>query len=167
MDIKEARIKIEAFELVPCGLYHELVERDANNQPVMNTFSEENTFQRIQLCPSAIRRKRLGCAHSVSNTNFNDILNPLAEQFEEIKELQTKANNVILNIYALDHKKGDLEKEVAEQLIGMSSRSKEAINADIKRCIADHTEQVHALQNIKLLLLEAMDLILLNSTSNG
>ena len=61
MTLQDIKRHIETFELVPCGLKHELVKLDSNSKlPIKHTISGRRSIQRIELCPLSDRNKRLG-----------------------------------------------------------------------------------------------------------
>lgn len=165
MTRQEIKQKLEAFELVQCGLKHELVKLDLGTKlPIKLTSSQDTEYQRISLCQLTDRQKRLGCAHSSSNAHFNRLIDALQTENLEIKTIQKKINNQIFNIYMLDHKKGDLEKEYAicldNQLTTQSTKQQ------LKECIALHRTYMDNLKSLKNELITSIDTILLNSNKN-
>lgn len=165
MSIQDIRNELDAFELVKCGLRHELVKLDAETKlPLKHTSSIETQFQRIDLCSNIIRNKRLGCAHSASNVNFNRLIDALNTENTEIKTIQKKINDQILDIYALDHKKGDLEKEYAICLD--KQMSTQDVDKQLKECITIHSAYIDNLKTLKTNLITSIDTLLLASNKN-
>lgn len=162
MTIKDIKQNIEAFELVPCGLKHELVKLDADSKrPIKHSISDKNQYQRIELCSLSDRNKRLGCAHSASNARFNRLIDQLETDDDIVIELQKNINAVIFKIYMLDHKKGDLEKEYAICLDKNITTQK--IKEQLNECITLHKTYINNLKDLKNSLITLIDTMLLSS----
>lgn len=142
--------KIEEFEVFQCGLYHEKVKIDTTTKlPVKSNSVDEDCFSRVNLCDSRLRRKRLGCAHSSANYQFNNLINSIGIITDDIKETKDTLNATILKIYQLDHKKGDLEKEFAKAIQNKDTDLKKSIQNKISNCIKLHKTFMNTLNVLK------------------
>lgn len=113
MTTLQIKNKIEQFQVVKCDMYHEKIKLDIQTgQPVLKGTSNDSYYERVNLCGIVERSKRLGCAHSSSNNSFLNLIDELKTDDQEIINLKKRISNLILQIYTLDHKKGELEKEL-------------------------------------------------------
>lgn len=86
MTNKEILKELSTFETSQCGMYDENILMDPETHlPVKNITSSEHQNLRVKLCPVEIRSKRLGCAHSISNKRFMDLVNRLDFNNEAIE----------------------------------------------------------------------------------
>jgi len=113
MTILQIKNKIEQFQVVKCDMYHEKIKLDIQTgQPILKGTSHDSYYERVNLCGIAERSKRLGCAHSSSNNSFLNLIDELKTNDQEIINFKKRIRSLILQIYTLDHKKGELEKEL-------------------------------------------------------
>ncbi len=148
----EIKQELSTFVTVQCGLYHEKVALNPETKmPIITQIDSEVACTRVQLCPANLRSKRLGCAHSFANDNFNKLINELESENSEITELQAKIKQIILKIYMLDHEKGNLEKDHAKSVMFHSSNKsqQENIQTKIEQCLAQHFILISELESTK------------------
>ena len=126
MTILQIKNKIEQFHVVKCDMYHEKIKMDNTGQPILNRTSNDSYYERMNLCETSERSKRLGCAHSSSNNNFLNLIDQLKTDDQKIVDLKKEISDLILQVYTLDHKKGELEKELVISL-GNDNVKKESI----------------------------------------
>lgn len=55
-------------------MHHEKVAIDVDENPIHNSLDDILVFDRVNLCGSKLRSKRLGCAHSGAKLNFERVL---------------------------------------------------------------------------------------------
>ena len=107
----------QKFKIVKCGMHHEQVASDQNKNPIYKENNSNIVFNRVKLCAAEDRIIRLGCAHSLSNYNFKNLLIELKElipeKSHEILNLKNEFIRLIDEIYVLDHKKGQLEHDIS------------------------------------------------------
>ena len=160
MTLSELKQQLKHFKVVPCELYHELVALDKDSGLPLKTDATGTTlYQRVSLCDVEERKQRLGCAHSVSNVQYNNLLNALDPKDDTITALQETFNKTVLNIYKLDHDKGDLEKAYAETLEPNYNgrHTIEAVNQRIADCKAVHNSLMKTLEDIRVCINERID----------
>ena len=113
MTILQIQKKIKQFQVVKCDMYHEKIKLDIKTgQPILKETSNGSSYERVNLCGVVQRSKRLGCAHSSSNNSFLNLIDGLKTNNQEIINIKKRISDLILQIYTLDHKKGELEKEL-------------------------------------------------------
>lgn len=113
MTLLQIKEKLEQFQVVKCDMYHEKIKLDIKTgQPISKETSNGSSYERVNLCGVVERSKRLGCAHSSSNNNFLNLIDELKTNDQEIINFKKRISDLILQIYTLDHKKGELEKEL-------------------------------------------------------
>lgn len=167
MILHEIKSNLEEFELFQCGMYHEKVRLDTKTKlPLKTNIIGDNQFLRIDLCNSKLRKKRLGCAHSSANYNFNELINKIEIDSIHIKEIQRKINETILNIYELDHKKGNLEKDFAEIVLNIipNLETRNNIQNKIGVCINLHRNYIDTLKVLKEELINIIDQTIKNES---
>lgn len=161
MSLSEIKSTIENFRTVECGLYHETVTTDEQG-PKKKVIAEEEIFERVSLCKNEDRRVRLGCAHSMANSEFDRILGSTQLQQPEIQELRKEFNRICMEIYRLDHKMGDLQKEYAQFLdVGEEGSIKfNGIEKEIKEARDAHGKFIRELTKIRDKVLVQIDEIM-------
>ncbi|MBL4705953.1 MAG: hypothetical protein JKY54_15615 [Flavobacteriales bacterium] len=152
MNLFEIKQDLEKFQLVQCGLYHEKVAFNGETKmPISKGIGNQQEFKRVNLCDLSDRRKRLGCAHSMSNANFNQLIKDLALKDKSIGLLNLKFNVVVNSIYQLDHRAGYLEKDHATSLTPNNSHpiSTSEIEKELLEVKAIHFGYISQLEGIK------------------
>lgn len=159
MTILQIKNKIEQFQVIKCDMYHEKVKLDTQTgQPIIKTSSNESYYERVPLCKITERSKRLGCAHSSSNNNFLHLIEELKTDDQEIFNLKKGISNLIIQIYALDHKKGDLEKELADSLgIDEVKKMQVKVKEKLSDCIKSHRKLMDELNKHRTKLILRLD----------
>ncbi|MEM9679531.1 MAG: hypothetical protein AAF901_04340 [Bacteroidota bacterium] len=106
--------QLEQFTIVHCKMTHEKVMY-YNQQPQYKIVDNNIIFDRAKLCLG--RAYNLGCAHTKANTNYSILLGQLepycGSHLEKLQYLKTRFEELILQIYQLDHERGDLEHNYA------------------------------------------------------
>ncbi|MEE9407383.1 MAG: hypothetical protein V3V28_04825 [Polaribacter sp.] len=128
MTILQIKNKIKQFQVVKCDMYHEKIKlNNKTSQPILNTTSNDFSYERMSLCAKNKRSERLGCAHSSSNNSFINLIEELKIENQEIDSLKKRISDSILQVYSLDHIKGELEKELVISLSQNSLKNKSII----------------------------------------
>ncbi len=158
MTFLQIKNKIEQFHIVKCDMYHEKVKLDKTGQPIIKSSSNESYYERVPLCEITERSKRLGCAHSSSNSNFIHLIDEFKTDDQEIIKFKKEISDLINQIYALDHKKGDLEKEIVVSFIVDKVKEKQTkINEELGDCILLHRKLMDELKTLKANLILRLD----------
>lgn len=169
MTLKEVKNKLQSFELFQCGMYHEKIKLDSKTKiPLKSTIQNDCSYLRENLCNIKLREKRLGCAHSPVNNRFNDLINEINIDSNQVKKIQINFNKTILDIYELDHKKGNLEKELAEILLKNSPKietKKRHLNK-IDASINFHKKYINDLRFLKNELMNIIDIAIESKTES-
>ena len=158
MTLSEIKQKLNAFQLIHCGLKHEEVLLDDKTRlPRMTGAIDEQVYKRQDLC--ANRKQRLGCAHSPANDHFKKLLDEIQANDPKIEKLKKEFNDLVLQIYMLDHKKGNLEKSFAESL--ETDNSSGLLPSDIQKelaaCKQLHSKYINELGIIKSGVIQRID----------
>lgn len=109
--------RLAALQAVECRLVHEQIITDAGLVRRRSLGTQEALLERRGLCPLAMRRTRLGCAHTMARYPLEEAVQALA-QSERLPSgaaarLLGEVRTVSQAIHSLDHRKGDLEKQLA------------------------------------------------------
>lgn len=159
MTILQIKNKIEQFQVIKCDMYHEKVKVDAQTgHPIMKSSTIESYYERVPLCEITVRSKRLGCAHSSSNNNFLHLIDEINTDDQEIVKLKKEISDLIIQIYALDHKKGDLEKELMDSLSNDEVKKMQInVKEKLADCILAHRKLMDELKILKTNLILRLD----------
>lgn len=155
--IKEA---LTVFKTVSCKMYHEKVLTDATTGlPQTQPSPDGITFPRVSLCIT--RHHHIGCAHTKANIHFNRLLDQLPQQ--EFSYLQGQFNELINQIYFLDHQKGEAEKQLAILQLEPSpcQVAIEQQNTSIKQMETTHDKLIQQLSVLKDSILKQLDQLIL------
>ena len=120
--------RLESAELTACEMEHEKIRRGPDGfVPLLNP-AVEHGFMRVEYCPFALRKKRLGCAHTPIRTELIRDLHTISLKFPEnellkanIRELETLDRAII----DVDWKKSDLELDDARQSAALNDQHRE------------------------------------------
>ena len=150
---KQLLLRFQKFEIVKCGMYHEHIVLDVNKKAVYKEDNNTIIFNREKLCNTEVRAVRLGCAHSSSNHNFEELLDSLSALLPRksllILNLKNEFKAVVSRIYMLDHKKGQLEHDLALCKITLDYSENEALAQLSCRIKEEHNMLMEDLVEIK------------------
>lgn len=148
--LEEIKNKLAAYEIVYCGMHHEKVALDPDSgKPLSDGDPNNPVYQRVALCDTSLRRVRLGCSHTSANNAFGNQLAVLCDTHPEFQPLKQKFDNKILALYSLDHRKGNLEAELAGLLDGRLPANKEKIETQLEQCVTEHGGLMSDLKTIR------------------
>ena len=144
---------VKSFQVVKCQMHHEKVAIGENDIPLYAEQDGILAFNRVNLCDNKHRRWRLGCAHSTVNTNFEHVLKDLEKTLphfsSQISALRHKFKAVILEIYALDHKVGNLEHDLASKKLSGENSEVSKILESLNKVKAEHSLLMERLSKIR------------------
>lgn len=156
------RAEVAALCAVKCHMSHERIVRAGEFMlPVICRFPE-GSYQRIGLCSSEVRAKRLGCSHTSARIKLGDAINELTtgdgESSEQGEFLGRELNWLDNQIHLLDHRKGEAEKILARKEEEISraddraGKEVELIEArkaihEMERTHDEYVEQIGALRD--------------------
>ena len=167
MTILEIKQEINQFKLKKCDLSHEQVALDRDTLlPIKDIIQGEKMFQRVEICPQKDRNQQLACAHSGALIRFNEMTEEIAQQDQQVHELCTQLNNLMFEVYMLDHRKGDLEKLYAEvrESSYLGPMTYESILEELNTCRQKHRLLIDQIQEVKTSIIQRLDHLI---TDNG
>lgn len=152
---REVFARLKEFTVVNCGMVHERVKMD-NGTPLI--YQTENGYdcERLSLCPKKVRASRLGCAHASSNFQFQKYLSELSELNADFSAYKDELNSLLMSIYKLDHQKGELEKQLAINLL--EDKKVNRIKSQIQETVSLHNELMEQLRELKQNILDLLEL---------
>lgn len=165
MTLPEIRENLEHFKVVKCKLSHEVVAMDRNSGKALKTeVSGETVYSRVNLCAINERKIRLGCAHSSANHSFNELLNKLPKNDSILEGLQKEFNDVVLQIYQLDHVKGNLERDFAlnSDVNFSGTISEQEIRFKLNECEDLHGKSMDRLDSLRKALIKRIDELIIH-----
>lgn len=164
MTLNQIKEALATFKTVSCKMYHEKVAFDTSTGlPQTQPATDRVTFIPVSLC--AARHERIGCAHTKANSQFNRWLDQLPRQ--EFAPLQVKFNEVVNQIYFLDHQKGEAEKQLAVLLLA-TSPDQAAIQQQkivIEQLEIHHHQFISQLSILKDDILKQLDQLILSKSN--
>lgn len=149
--------QLKQYEVRQCKMVHEKVKM-YNNAPLIHKVENGYECVRQGLCPKEIREFRLGCAHAISNYNFEKQLQELCDYGADFDEYRGQLSRLFFAIYALDHKKGELEKASA---ISFNDPERSAeIRNKIQDAIEKHNGLMEELEHLRTKVLSSIESLL-------
>jgi hypothetical protein len=134
-------------------MHHEKVLTDLDEKPIHRSIGETLIFDRVKLCDVALRNKRLGCAHSGVNLNFEHVLDQLLialpQCVKQISEFKSEFKSVILKIHTLDHNVGNLEHDIGMSKLSFDNFGKNNQEESLRFLKTEHDMLMKALKKIK------------------
>lgn len=111
-DLSTVVTLLQELKIVQCGLRHEevtgtrIVGADATGEmPVLG-------YDRLGLCPLPFRKQIMGCAHTSSNHLLIRHLQAARHQYPQFGVWAEAMDQLFTQIYLLDVRKSELEKEI-------------------------------------------------------
>ncbi|MCL7754225.1 hypothetical protein MPF13_10670 [Polaribacter sp. Z022] len=160
MILNQIKKELNEFEIFKCEMYHEKVKTNSITKlPIKKCVDGKDVFIRVKLCNINLRQKRLGCAHSSVNLRFNALLDKIKVDTNKVNKIKIKFNQTINNIYLLDHKKGNLEKEYANLLLrnNIDLNKKHNLQNKIEDCVLIHNNYLNTLSLLKVELIKIIN----------
>lgn len=151
LTLKSVRAQIAQYVIKPCQLRHEKV---MHLEPAGSEDGMGAGCHRLGFCSHEVRKHRLGCAHTMANENFLAVLAPVVSEDPLIAALCLYLRDHIDQIYRLDHKKGDLDKQHALAQQAMAAEEATALRQAIDTVVAEHTQRLTQMQHIRQQLLD-------------
>lgn len=154
------RDELAVYRTVQCQLMHEQVVALFKESIAEDGNDEQLKARRKGLCPIAGRRNLLGCAH----TNANDTFAQLADGVYEMGILKTAKRpseiiqTLVVQVYLIDHEKGDLEKQMALAKYHQHSEAVVRINAAIQEVISRHATVIGQIEQFRQELMHQLDM---------
>ncbi|MEM5565919.1 hypothetical protein WNY78_12430 [Psychroserpens sp. AS72] len=151
--ISQILTTIQSFQIIQCQMHHEKVAVDVEGNPIQNALDDTLVFDRVNLCDLHLRNKRLGCAHSGVNIKFERVLEELKtivpQCTNQISEFKNVFNSTVTKIYALDHKVGYLEHDIALCALNFDTIGKDKLEQSLRKLKMDHSQLMNKLSEIK------------------
>jgi hypothetical protein len=173
------RDRIEATQIVACGMAHERVRWDDGRIVRRLVGEQDDALVRVTLCSHATRAKRLGCGHTLARSEARRALVDLraagALSDEQRLAFDAELEAIGHDIQLLDHRKGDAEKRRAlliETLqvgggIAAATLVEETSMASIRALEREHAIHLDRLREWRTRVLQAIDLTLSRPVSDA
>lgn len=142
---------LKTFQTFSCGLMHEQVQELRAETITDECDIDEVRAVRKGFCDAAMRRRTLGCAHSIANFNFSS----LADKAYDMGLLQgalppaALIDTLVAQIYLMDHEKGRVEKEKALAVLRQDTTEMRRTENAIRDIITRHGHAVAELEQLR------------------
>lgn len=144
---------IQSFQIVQCQMLHEKVAIGDDKKPISKSQDDTLVFDRASLCEIKHRNKRLGCAHSGVNINFERALEHLTAELpqcvNQISDFKNEFKSVVTKIYMIDHKVGNLEHDIAVCMLTFDDDGIDKLEQSMRVLKAEHRRLMNCLSKIK------------------
>ncbi|WP_207429023.1 hypothetical protein [Pedobacter sp. SYSU D00535] len=140
-----------------CKLKHEKVQK---NEVDLDRLEDQNViFPRLGFCRKEDRNFRIGCAHTMANNNFKNLCKQVSEllNMPQLTQLRHEMDHLVTQIYILDYKKGQLEKELAIAEIKRDSCTLNSLSDELSQVEATHVGLIGGLESKRKLFLEVCE----------
>lgn len=111
------RNRIGALSAVKCRMYHEKIAFDSITGLPIESYIPGADFNRVKICCHELRSQRIACAHTNARILLANAIAKLQAEdplsVEQYNEWLEELNRLDNSINMIDHRKGDLEKELA------------------------------------------------------
>ncbi len=132
---KRLLVQLANYKVVKCGMHHE---------KVVGGGVGTETLERNGLCATRERSVRLGCAHASSDRSFRSILSEMETYDRRFGALKEDFSKAMIQVYRLDHKKGDLEK----QLFCSAGTERVIIQEQIDETLGEHRALLDVIESV-------------------
>jgi hypothetical protein len=163
LQLLQWREKLSAYQTVSCKLMHEQVTQLNEDSITADIDLDQLRVIRKGFCNASLRRRSLGCAHTMAN----DMFVRLVISVYETGILQTTSspsviNDLVLKIYLIDHEKGRIEKRKA--LVQLQKDSQELINIQnaLLDIISRHQNAIDELEKVRQDIMHQLDKVIAN-----
>ncbi|WP_412983802.1 hypothetical protein [Pontimicrobium sp. IMCC45349] len=139
------------FRVLHCKMIHEKVLFDDVGQAQKMYDGENAVYRRANLCAS--RKYNLGCSHTNANNNFLRTLKEIKELIpikkKWLDDYISDFETMILDVYTLDVKKGNLEEQFAIHLENNNPGGLKIIKENIQVAESHHDKMMDQLELLK------------------
>ncbi len=164
--LQSALQQLSGYRTLQCGQNHEKVveisEIEAGN-PEMGHEDHPGWKLNIKgLCSAELRNSTLGCSHNMVLSKYNRVINDLISQdlIGQTALPMKEMNDVIAEIYRMDHEKGRLEKYHAVLKKEQSDVQQEAETAQkLQELRQGHVELIKKLEILHQKVLQELRLL--------
>jgi hypothetical protein len=111
--LSSLREVIAALSIVKCRMSHERVLSEPDSIfPIKSKFFV-GSYERIGLCSSELRARRLGCSHTTARVKLATAVDELRKETDLTSAWGQELNYLDNEIHLLDHRKGEAETILA------------------------------------------------------
>jgi len=159
--LQTLKIQLAQYKTFDCKLRHEnIVDVGSNEGTDSMGLPLEPIINRLGFCNHSFRDVAINCAHTTAAFNFKNLVEKISQQVEiPQNDLHIKAfDDLLCEIYLLDHKKGSLEKEYAfAEFYDENEIDREEIKLEINKVEKQHSKLVAELELLRRTILTALD----------
>lgn len=159
LQLLQLREKLSVFKTVSCGLMHEQVQELLEDNIADDASPEQLRVSRKGFCTSAMRRNRLGCAHTRANDTFARLADSIYETgiLKAAIRPSVMITELIMSIYLMDHEKGMMEKQKALAQYQRNEEEMATIEDALEKIISRHETAIYQLEQLRLDLMHQID----------
>jgi hypothetical protein len=159
--LQALKIELTQYKTFDCKLRHENIIDVQSNEGIDNMdLPLEAIVNRVGFCNHGFRSVAISCAHTTAAIKFKNLVEKISQQVETPQnDVCIKAfDDLLYEIYLLDHKKGSLEKEYAfAEFYDKSWVDREEIKLEINKIEKQHSKLVAELELLRQTILTTLN----------
>ncbi|WP_158996388.1 hypothetical protein [Mucilaginibacter sp. L196] len=159
--LQALKTQLAQYKTFDCKLRHENIIDVGSSEGIDSMdLPLEPIVNRVGFCNHSFRSVAISCAHTTAALKFKNLIGKISQQVEiPQNDLLIKTfDDLLCEIYLLDHKKGNLEKEYAfVEFYDKSGVDREEIKLEINKVGEQHSKLVAALELLRQTILTALD----------
>ncbi len=158
--LQALKIQLAQYKTFDCQLRHEnIIDVESNEGIDSMGLPLEPIVNRVGFCNHGFRSVAISCAHTTAAFKFKSLVEKISQQVEMpqndvcIKDF----DDLLCEIYLLDHKKGSLEKEYAlAEFYDESGIEQEYIRLEINKIEKQHSKLIAELELLRQTILTTL-----------
>jgi hypothetical protein len=159
--LQALKIQLVQYKTFDCQLRHEnIIDIEPSEDIDSMGLPLEPTVNRVGFCNHSFRSVAISCAHTTAAIKFKNLVEKISQQVEVPQnDFHLKAfDDLLCEIYLLDHKKGRLEKEyVFAEFYDKKGLDHDEIKLEINKVKKQHSKLIAELELLRQAILTTLD----------
>jgi len=168
--LQTLKTQLSQYKTFDCKLRHEqIINVEFNASTDHAGIPLQPITSRVGFCSRDARNQFVSCAHTTAAVNFKSILDniKLIAEFDKFDSFKQSIEALTTQIYVLDHKKGDFEKQYAYAKFNDKPLAEcEKIKTMLNQTVETHSSCVQQLELLRQAIMNELDKILYSSDSS-
>jgi len=159
--LQTLKIQLAQYKTFDCKLRHEnIIDVESNEGIGSMGLPLESIVNRVGFCNHSFKSVVISCAHTSAAFKFKNLIKEISQQAEiPQNDLHIKAfDDLLCEIYLLDHKIGSLEKEYAfAEFYDKNGIERKKIKLEMNRVVEKHSKLVVELELLRQTILTELN----------